>query len=57
VSQRMLRAANKAHQRLTAPSITTGGGRENVSRNFRGGEKEYKERYALEPVGRKGGGQ
>jgi hypothetical protein len=39
VYQRMLRAANKAHRRLTAHSLTTGAGRENMSRIFRGGKK------------------
>jgi hypothetical protein len=37
-SQGKLRVAKEVHQRLAVPSITTGIGRKNMSRNLRGGK-------------------
>src|SRR5262249_57000572 len=49
-------AIEKASQLQTAPSITTGAGRENVSRNFRGGKKRRRKdcSCAGRPGGRRG---
>jgi hypothetical protein len=48
-------AIEKASQLGTAPSITTGAGRENVSRIFRGGKKSKRKVYsdAGRPEGRR----
>jgi hypothetical protein len=44
VSQRKLRVANKVRRRLTAPPITTGAGRKNMSLILR---KKYREGAAF----------